>query len=343
MYSFKNDYSEIAHPKVLQRIVDTNMIQAEGYGLDEFSFEAIDAIKNKIKDNSVDVHFISGGTQANLLATAAFLRAHEAVISAESGHIVGSETGAIEATGHKVFTVPTQDGKLTADMVKSVFDAHHQTNFSPYPRLVYISNPTELGTVYDKNELKSLHDCCSKLGLYLFVDGARIGCALTLDNNDLVFEDMPKVCDAFYIGGTKNGAMYGEALVIKNEDLKGHFRWHLKQRGGLLSKTRAMSVQFTELMNNNLYEDIAKHANLMSDILREGITKAGYSFYVDSPTNQIFVELPNKVLKELDKKYIYTIWGQLDENTTVIRLITSWATPKEKVEEFVRDLLSIEA
>jgi threonine aldolase len=341
MYSFKNDYSETAHPKVLQRIIDTNMVQAEGYGLDEFSFEAIDAIKAKLKDNSVDVHFISGGTQTNLLATAAFLRAHEAVISAESGHIVGSETGAIEATGHKIYTVPTTDGKLTSDMVKSVFNTHSHTNFSPYPRLVFISNPTEVGTVYDKNELKTLHDCCKELGIYLYVDGARLGCAIALDSVDLSFEDMPKVCDAFYIGGTKNGAMFGEALVINNEDLKGHFRWHLKQRGGLLAKTRAMSTQFTELMSNNLYEDLASHANEMSNILREGIVKAGYSFGVDSPTNQTFAEIPNDVLKELEKKYIYTPWDVVDENTMLVRFITSWATPKEKVEEFVKDILAI--
>lgn len=343
MYSFKNDYSEIAHPKVLQRLMDTNMVQAEGYGLDEFSFEAIDAIKKKLNNNDVDVHFISGGTQTNLLATAAFLRAHEAVVSAESGHIVGSETGAIEATGHKIFTVPTTDGKLTVDMVKGVFNAHHGTNFSPYPKLVFISNPTEVGTVYDKNELKNLHDCCKELGMYLYVDGARLGCAVTVDGLDLSFQDLPKVCDAFYIGGTKNGALCGEAMIISNDELKDHFRWHLKQRGALLAKTRIISSQFMELMTNNLYEDLAKHANDMSDIIREGIKKAGYKFAVDSPTNQTFVEIPNKVLDEISKKYIYTPWDVVDENTTMIRIITSWATPKEKAEEFVKDLLAIQA
>lgn len=343
MYSFKNDYSEIAHPKVLQRLMDTNMVQAEGYGLDEFSFEAIDVIKKKLNNNDVDVHFISGGTQTNLLATAAFLRAHEAVVSAESGHIVGSETGAIEATGHKIFTVPTTDGKLTVDMVKGVFNAHHGTNFSPYPKLVFISNPTEVGTVYDKNELKNLHDCCKELGMYLYVDGARLGCAVTVDGLDLSFEDLPKVCDAFYIGGTKNGALCGEAMIISNDELKDHFRWHLKQRGALLAKTRIISSQFMELMTNNLYEDLAKHANDMSDIIREGIKKAGYKFAVDSPTNQTFVEIPNKVLDEISKKYIYTPWDVVDENTTMIRIITSWATPKEKAEEFVKDLLAIQA
>ncbi|MDR0880909.1 MAG: aminotransferase class I/II-fold pyridoxal phosphate-dependent enzyme [Clostridioides sp.] len=341
MFSFKNDYSEIAHPRILQKMLDTAYIQADGYGLEEFTYEAQDIIKKKINEENVDIHFVSGGTQANLITISASLRAHEAVVAAESAHIVVDETGAIEATGHRIYTIPTSDGKIRPEEVKSVFEENHDTNFAPYPKLVYISNPTELGTVYDKNELKAIHDCCKELGMYLFVDGARLACALTLDDVDIKFEDLPKVCDVFYIGGTKNGALYGEAIVICNDNLKPFFSWSIKQRGGLLSKTRVMALQFTELLRDELYLDLGRHANELAKILTEGIKEAGYSFFVDSPTNQVFPVFPNEIMDKMLEKYRFQTWTAVDDKTTAIRLVTSWATPKEVCCEFVEELIRI--
>ena len=235
MFSFKNDYSETAHPRILKMLADTSLIQTDGYSQDPYTAEAIALIRKKLEDETVDIHIIPGGTQTNVIAISAFLRAHEAVISVESGHINCHETGSIEATGHKVLTAPAADGKLTVDLIRQVYEAN-QEEHTPRPRLVYISNSTELGTIYTKGELSAIYDYCKAHGMYLFMDGARIGSALCCKGNDLTFPDLPRLCDAFYIGGTKNGAMIGEALVLCNDELKKDFRWHIKQKGAMLAK-----------------------------------------------------------------------------------------------------------
>lgn len=340
MFSFKNDYSETAHPSILQKLIDTNMIQTEGYGNDQYTKEAIDLIKKKLQDNNVDIHFISGGTQTNLIAIAAFLRSHEAVICARTGHIVDFETGAIEATGHKVYTIETKDGKLNRKMIEKVF-YKYQSELTPYPKMVYISNPTELGTIYKKEEIEDIYEFCKESNMYLFIDGARLGSALESFGNNIKYSDLTSLCDAFYIGGTKNGAMYGEAMVICNDNLKNQFRWHIKQRGAMLSKSKVMACQFIEFFKDNLYESLANHANEMSCILREGLIDLGYEMRVDSPSNQTFVIMSKDILDKVQENYSVTPWEEIEDNKWVVRFITCWATPKEEVIGFIDYLKTI--
>lgn len=340
MYSFKNDYSEGAHRSILEAFLETNMIQEIGYGEDSFTEKAKELIKEKLQNKEASIHLLSGGTQTNLIAISAFLRPHEAVISANTGHILVHETGAIEATGHKIISVPSKDGKLVSEDIVNVLESHTDEHMVR-PKLVYISNSTEIGTVYTKEELENLYNCCRENRLILFVDGARLGSALCADGNDLSLEYMGKFSDAFYIGGTKNGALFGEALVIINESLKEDFRFHIKQKGGLLAKGRALGLQFFKLFENDLYFDLAKHANQMSKILSDGIRELGYKFLIDSNSNQVFPILPNEIIKKLEKNYAFYIWEKFDEENSVIRLVTSWATPKEEVEAFVEELKKI--
>lgn len=337
MYSFKNDYSEGAHPRILQALLDTNLEQAEGYGLDEYSLDAARFIKEKIQRADADIHLLSGGTQTNLTAISAFLRPHEAVIAADTGHILVHETGAIEATGHKVISVPVPEGKLTAEKVQETLDLHTDEHMVK-PRLVYISNSTEIGTIYSKQELTALSDCCRAKGLFLYVDGARLGSALCAKGNDLRLADMAQLVDAFYIGGTKNGALLGEALVIINEQLKADFRFHLKQKGAMLAKGRLLGLQFRELFKEDLYFELAGHANEMAELLKKALAEAGYGFLVDSPTNQIFPILPNSLIEKLQQHYSFYIWSKVDEQHSSIRLVTSWATSKEAVLGLADDI-----
>lgn len=337
MFSFKNDYSEGAHPRILQKLIDTNMIQTEGYGNDEYTYEAIELIRKKLEDNDIDVHLLSGGTQTNLIAISSFLHSHEAVISAKTGHIVDFETGAIESTGHKIYTIDSKNGKLNKSMIENVFTSY-QTEFSQYPKMVYISNPTELGTIYTKEELEDIYSYCKENDLYLYIDGARLGSALASPENNIEYKDLTNLCDAFYIGGTKNGALFGEAIVLKNETLKKQFRWHIKQRGALLSKSKVLACQFIELFKDNLYVDLATHANEMSCILREGLNNLGYKMYVDSPTNQTFVIFSRYTLERVQENYNITLWEEVNKKEYVVRLITNWATPENKVIEFIEFL-----
>jgi threonine aldolase len=337
MPSFKNDYSEGAHPRILKTLVDTNMEQVEGYGLDRFCLEAIDLLKRKINREDVDIHFVSGGTQTNLIAISAFLRPHEAAIAAQSGHILVHETGAIEATGHKVISIDSADGKLTPARIAPALDFHTDEHMVK-PRLVYISNPTEVGTVYGRKELEDLHAFCKGHDLLLYVDGARLGSALCVPGIDLDLETMAASTDSFYIGGTKCGALVGEALVISNPSLKEDFRFHLKQKGALLSKGRLMGIQFLELFRDDLYFDLARHANRMADLLRNAIADAGYSFLTESPSNQIFPILPNPVIEKLREQFDFYVWSKADENHSSIRLVTSWATREEAVRAFIGNL-----
>jgi len=336
MYSFKNDYSEGAHPNILKALMESNMKQMEGYGEDKYSLDAITLLKDKLKCNDVDIHLFCGGTQTNLTAISAFLRPYEAVISANTGHVLVHETGAIEATGHKVISIKVDDGKLNPIHIKMALEEHNDEHMVK-PKLVYISNPTEIGTVYKKQELEDLSECCRESNLILYVDGARLGSALCSKGNDIKLSDLVKLTDAFYIGGTKNGALMGEALVICKDSLKEDFRFNIKQKGGLLAKGRLIGIQFLELFKDNLYFDLAEHANIMAELLKNGISNCGYGFLINSPTNQIFPILPNKIIDKLSGKYSFYIWQKIDDDNSAIRLVTSWATKEEAVKSFIDD------
>lgn len=341
MYSFRNDYSEGAHPRVLQALIDTNLEQTCGYGLDPRCQTAADLIRRLCRAPDADVHFLVGGTQANLVTVDALLQSYEAVIAASTGHVSVHETGAIEATGHKVCTVDTPDGKLTPALVESVLAGHNGSEHMVSPRLVYVSDTTEIGTIYTKADLTALRRCCDAHGLYLFLDGARLGSALTAEGNDLSLPDLAALTDVFYLGGTKNGALFGEALVINGAVPRSHFRWHMKQRGAILAKGRLLGLQFQALLTDGLYFELARHANQLALRLRDGMAALGYPFPVESSTNQQFPVLPNSVVEQLEAMgYAFEIDRPVDDSHTCIRLVTSWATPEAAVEAFLKDLAS---
>ena len=306
-YSFFNDYSEGAHPKILERLDKTNLTQEIGYGEDSLSLQAAKLIKDRVENSDVDVHFVSGGTQANLILLASMLRSYESVISATSGHINTHEAGAVEATGHKIDAIEVKDGKLTPELIKEIVEVHEDEHMVK-PKVVFISNSTEVGTIYKKEGLKKLHQFCKENDLYLYLDGARLGSALCSHDNDLTLSDVCALTDVFYIGGTKNGALLGEAIVIKNPGLQENFRRHLKQRGALLAKGRVLGVQFMELFKDDLFFELAKHANEMASKLSQSIESFGYKFLTDSSTNQIFPILPNSLIEELKKIYGFYVW-----------------------------------
>ena len=334
MYSFKNDYGEGAHPHILHALLNNNSGQEEGYGEDSHTKNAIAVMQTLVGDETAGVHLLSGGTQTNLIAISSFLRPHEACITAASGHIATHETGAIEATGHKLLTVDTNNGKLTPELIAPVLVEHHFEHMVK-PRLVYISNPTELGTVYSKSELSALSEYCQQKQLLIYMDGARLGAALTSKNADLTMPEIFAMTDALFIGGTKNGALLGEALVIRNKRLQEDIRYLIKQRGGLLAKGRVLGIQFEELFRDNLYFDLATHANKMAQHMAGELRSAGCSFWLDSPTNQIFPVIENNVIEELLTEFEFYVWAKVDENYSAIRLVTSWATPESGVKKFV--------
>lgn len=337
IYSFKNDYSEGAHPQILNALVESNFEQEEGYGLDGYTLKAKEILKKRFNRQDIDVHFFSGGTQTNLTAISAFLKPYEAILAANTAHILVHETGAIEATGHKIISIETEDGKLTPLNIKQIFDIHTDEHMVK-PRLVYISNSTEIGTIYKKNELEELKDFCVKNNLILYMDGARLGSALCSLENDLELKDLPELLDAFYIGGTKHGALLGEALVICDNNLKKDFRYHMKQKGALLAKGRLIGIQFLELFKDNLYFTLARHANKMTDILRNELGNLNIKFLIDSPSNQIFPILPYTYIEELQKKYSFYVWKKVDEEHAAIRMVTSWATKEENVLSFIEEV-----
>ena len=337
MYSFTNDYSEGAHPRILNALLETNLEQAAGYGLDQFTLEAAELVKRKIGRKDVDIHLIPGGTQTNLIAISAFLRPHEAVIAPLTGHVEVHETGAIEATGHKIITKEGIEGKLTPADVKEAVE-YHADEHMVKPKLVYISNSTEVGSIYSKAELAALSNVCREHNLLLFMDGARLGSALTSDKNDLTLEEIANLVDAFYIGGTKNGALIGEALVIITESLKEDFRYHIKQKGALLAKGRLLGIQFRELFRDNLFFELAEHANRMAGKIQDALIELGCPLLLHSPSNQLFPIMPNEVIAELAKNYSFEVQRKVDEDRSLIRLVTSWATKESAVEEFIAEL-----
>lgn len=335
MISFTNDYSEGAHPRVLELLMQSNLEQNTGYGEDVHSDRAKEFIKKQLKREDVDIHFIPGGTQTNLLVISSFLRPHQCVIAADTGHINVHETGAVEATGHKVLAMPSVDGKLTPAAIRKAI-ADHSGEHMVQPKMVYISDTTELGTIYSKSELIAIHELCKENGLILFLDGARLASALTCRSNDLKLEDIARLVDVFYIGGTKNGALLGEALVICRQDLREDFRYLIKQRGAMLAKGFVIGIQFEALFADELYYNLGLHANRYAEEIAEVITECGYPFYASVCSNQLFPILPDEVVKSLAEKFSFNIQDKPDESHTAIRLVTSWATTKENVEELIR-------
>lgn len=337
MYSFKNDYSEGAHPNIIKALTETNLVQSVGYGCDEYCEAARKCIRERIQCENADVHFLVGGTQTNQTMIASVLRPHQAVIAAKTGHINVHETGAIETTGHKVLAADTEDGKLTPELIRQICE-YHADEHMVQPKMVYISDSTELGTIYKKSELAAIHDVCRELSLYLFLDGARLGSALMSEENDILIEDLPQLTDVFYIGGTKNGALFGEALVICNDELKKDFRYLIKQHGGLLAKGRLLGIQFYELFQNDIFFRLAEHANQMAMKLKAIFLKKGYSLFTDSYTNQIFVILPNTVMHAMEKEFLFEVQQPISDTESCVRFVTSWATKEEAiaaVEQFL--------
>ena len=335
MIYFNNDYSEGCHEKVMERLLATNMVQTPGYGEDAYCAAAAAKIRKKCGREDVAVHFLVGGTQTNMTVIDAALRPHQGALGADTAHINVHETGAVEATGHKVLWVPHHDGKITVQQVEDTVREHYaSTSFehTVQPKLVYISNPTELGTLYTKAELESLSAVCRARGLYLFVDGARLGYGLAARGNDVTMEDLANLCDVFYIGGTKVGALFGEAVVITNPALQEDFRYLIKQHGGMLAKGRLLGVQFDALMEDDLYEKIAAHADRLADKLRHCLKELGVPFLVENTTNQLFPVLPDGVLDALAEDFVFSEQERVDETHRAVRFCTSWATKEESVD-----------
>ncbi|GAA4724740.1 threonine aldolase family protein [Brevibacillus fulvus] len=344
MIRFENDYTEGAHERILQRLWDTNYEQTPGYGTDEHCEKARAYIRKACDREDIDVHFLVGGTQTNMTVIASILRPYQGAVSATTGHIAVHETGAIEATGHKVLTLPSDDGKIRAEQVRELYDAHWNDATHEHivqPGLVYISHPTENGTTYTKAELEALSKVCRECGLPLFMDGARLGYGLAAKGNDLSLADIARLCDVFYIGGTKVGALFGEAVVITNDALKKDFRYMIKQRGGLLAKGRLLGIQFETLFENGLYGELSRHAVEMAMMIREAFVQKGFSLRYDSTTNQQFPILPDEVLTELGKTYSFSFWEKIDDNHSAVRFCTSWATKKENVEKLIEDIRAL--
>jgi threonine aldolase len=335
MIYFNSDYLEGAHPLILQRMLDTNMEQTVGYGSDGHCAAARDKIRAACEAPEADIHFLVGGTQTNTTVIASILRPHQGVLAAESGHINVHETGAIESTGHKVLSLPSRDGLFTAEQVEQACLCHYNDATAEHmvqPGMVYISYPTENGTLYSKAALTALYDTCRKYHLPLFIDGARLGYGLVSDAADLTLPELAHLCDVFYIGGTKVGALFGEAVVIMDPALKRDFRYLMKQRGAMLAKGRLLGIQFETLFTDGLYFKISRHAAEMARQIREIFTGAGYPLLFDSPTNQQYPILPLAQIEQLRQNFGFEYWSPVDENHAAVRFCASWATTQEHVD-----------
>ena len=340
MISFRNDYSEGAHPKVLAALEKNNLVTTCGYSMDDFCAEARDVVRARFSCPQADVHFMVGGTIANTTVIAAALRPWEGVIAADTGHINVHETGAIEASGHKVCAIEAPDGKLTPALVREVMRRHcdGQDEHMVLPRMVYISDATELGTIYTKSELSALHDVCREYGLYLFLDGARLPAALVAEGNDLAPADFANYCDVFYIGGTKNGLLFGEALVITNDSLKPHFRNMIKQRGGMFAKGFLFGTQFKAYFKDDLWLSMARHAVSQAQRIQAAAIEKGYSLYAVSPTNQVFLVLSHAQIERLKQDFAFELNGHVDKDHEAARFVCSWATRPEAVDALIAAL-----
>lgn len=338
---FECDYAEGAHPRILERLLTSNDEQTPGYGEDAHCENARRMIRALCGNATADVHFLTGGTQTNLTVIAAALRPHQGVLCARSGHIHVHETGAVEAAGHKILALPDTDGKLTANQIEAACAAHGDDpnrEHTVQPGMLYVSHPTEYGTLYSRTELEALSAVCRNRGLFLYLDGARLGYALASPRNDVGIADLARLCSVFYIGGTKVGAMFGEAAVITDPILQKDFRYLLKQRGGLLAKGRFLGLQFETLLEDGLYTAIARHAVDLALTLRRACENKGYPCLYDSPTNQQFPILPHRLIERLREKYAFFVWAPVDETHSAVRFCTSWKTEKAHVEELIRDI-----
>lgn len=336
MINFNNDYTEGAHLQILKALSEANMEYDKPYGLDSYCEKAALLIQERLGTKDCEIFFMVGGTQTNATFISHVLKPYQAVIAAGTGHINVHETGAIEGTGHKVIGMKTTDGKLTRALIEAAVEEHEDEHMVQ-PKMVYISNSTELGTIYHKKELEELRKVCDEYGLVLYLDGARLGAALTCAGNDLALEDYARLTDAFYIGGTKNGALFGEALVVLKDSLREDMRYSIKQKGALLAKGRLLGIQFQELFQDGLYESLASHANQMSELLKTGLAEAGYKFLIDSSTNQQFPVFSDKAIEELSKKYAFLTWKKMEGGNSCIRLVTSWATKEDDIRSFLKD------
>ncbi len=338
MLFFINDYSEGAHSAILQKLMDTNMERLPGYGMDPYCESAKEKIRRACGCPEADIYFISGGTQTNQLIIDSVLQKYEGVIAAATGHINAHEAGAIEHTGHKVLALPEKEGKISPENLRKYlerFYADESHEHMVFPGMVYISHPTEYGTLYSKDELKSLSEICHKYKLPLYLDGARLGYGLVCPETDVTLPDIAYYCDIFYIGGTKVGALCGEAVVFTKKNTPPHFITLIKQHGALMAKGRLLGIQFDALFTDNLYFEISKNAILTAERLRCALKDKGYSFYVESPTNQQFVILDNETLHRLQENVVFNLWEEYDENHMVVRFATSWATTMEDVKQLI--------
>ncbi len=341
MIRFNSDYTEGCHPAILERLVETNMEQTPGYGTDEHCKRAAELIKAACDAQDAEVHFLVGGTQTNVTVISAALKHYQGVITANSGHINVHETGAIEACGHKCLVIDSPNGKLTAEQIETYTKAHFADDSFEHtvqPKMVYISNPTEVGTIYKKAELEAIYQVCEENGLYLFLDGARLGYGLASRENDMTFADIARVTDVFYIGGTKVGALFGEAVVITNDALKEDFRYNIKQHGGMLAKGRLLGIQFETLFEEDRYMEISRHAARLAERLKDELSGLGVKFIVNSPSNQQFPILPDALLTQLKDKYAFEFNCKVDDTHSAVRFCTSWATKEESIDALLTDI-----
>lgn len=335
---FTSDYMEGAHPKIIEKLVQTNLEKTSGYGTDEYSEAARAKIRKACNCPDAEIHFLIGGTQTNATAIDAILRSYQGVIAANTGHISQHEAGAIEYGGHKVLQLPHTNGKISAAQIEEFMEAYNLDDSRDHvvmPGMVYISQPTEYGTLYNLEELKAISGVCNKYALPLYVDGARLAYALSCTENDVTLADLAKYTDVFYIGGTKCGALFGEALVITKSGFIPHFFTIVKQHGALLAKGRLSGIQFDTLFTDSLYEELGKTAIEYANQIREALVNKGYKLHFGSPTNQVFAIINNSKLAELQQLVEYTWWEKYDENSSVIRFATSWATTKEDVNSLI--------
>lgn len=341
MLSFESDYTTGAHPKILERMIETNLESASGYGEDRFCAAAKEKIAEACGVKADDIHFLVGGTQTNQLVISSMLAPYEGVIAATTGHVALHEAGAIEYTGHKVLTIPASEGKIDAATLKDYLETYYADgsyDHMVFPGMVYISYPTEYGTLYTRSELEAIGEVCKKYELPLFIDGARLGYGLASHECDITLKDMAKLCDVFYIGGTKVGALCGEAVVFTHGNAPKQFFTQTKQHGALLAKRRLIGIQFEVLFSDDLYMTVSRHAIEMADLLMEVFTEKGYQFYKFSPTNQQFIVLDNATYDSLSKDVCFCFWEKYDDSHTVVRFATSWSTTREDIEA-LRELL----
>lgn len=334
MLSFESDYTEGAHEAILHRLMETNLEQTPGYGLDKYSESAKDRIREAFGIPEAKVFFLVGGTQTNSTVIASMLHDYQGVVAVETGHIGVHESGAVEFTGHKVLTLPHHDGKMTAEDLRAYLEAFYADGTYEHmviPGMVYISFPTEFGTIYSKTELTALHRVCNDYSLPLFVDGARLGYGLMSEANDIDPKELPELCDVFYVGGTKVGALFGEAVVFTGGNAPAHFFTTIKQHGALMAKGRLLGLQFDTLFTDGLYFRIAAHADRMAALLKGIFLEKGYKIYIDSPTNQQFFVMSRQKAKELHGKVRFEDWCPVDEDNIAVRFVTSWATTEENV------------